>query len=64
MKMRTMLAAMIVTALLAPAMLLAAPSGEEVMDNYIKVTGGKEAYEKVKSRVTKNTLELPARSPR
>jgi hypothetical protein len=40
--------------------LAADPKAEEVLDNYVKVTGGKEAYEKVKSRVIEGTMAMPA----
>jgi len=33
------------------------PTGEQVLDNYIKATGGLEAYRKVHNRVTKGTFE-------
>lgn len=34
------------------------PSGESLMDGYLKATGGKEAYEKVKTYVAKGTLTV------
>jgi hypothetical protein len=34
------------------------PRAEEVLDKYIEVTGGKEAYGKVKNRVSRGTVEL------
>lgn len=36
------------------------PKAETILDRYVEVTGGKAAYEKVKSRVTRGKLELPA----
>ncbi len=37
----------------------ALPSGKDVLARYIEVTGGRAAYEKVHSRVTTATLDLP-----
>jgi hypothetical protein len=34
------------------------PKAEEVMDNYVKVTGGEEAYKKLKNRVTTGTVDF------
>ena len=34
------------------------PKGETLLDKYITVTGGKEAYEKCKNRLTKGTMEI------
>src|SRR5438309_10046272 len=34
------------------------PNGETLLDKYITVTGGKEAYEKCKNRLTKGTMEI------
>ena len=34
------------------------PKGEELLDKYVEVTGGKAAYEKFKSRLTKGTVEI------
>ena len=56
------MALMCLLALPAAARAQALPSGKEVLDRYIDVTGGRAAYEKVKSRVTKTTLELPAQN--
>jgi len=36
------------------------PKGEEILDKYVTVTGGKEAYEKIKSRVLTGTMEVGA----
>lgn len=36
------------------------PDAAEILDRYIEVTGGREAYEKVKSRITRGRLEIPA----
>src|SRR5262245_37566844 len=38
----------------------ATPSVDEILDKYVKAIGGKEAIEKVNSRVEKGTFELPA----
>lgn len=35
------------------------PSGETIMDNFIKSTGGKAAYARVKNRVTKGQFSMP-----
>lgn len=34
------------------------PKAEEILDRYIEVTGGKDAYEKIYNRVSKGTIEL------
>jgi hypothetical protein len=34
------------------------PKADEILDKYVKVTGGKEAYEKVKNRVSQGTVTL------
>ena len=36
------------------------PSGKDVYEKYIAATGGKDAYQKVKSRITTMTMEIPA----
>jgi len=36
----------------------ALPKGETLLDKYVTVTGGKEAYEKCKNRVMKGTMEV------
>jgi hypothetical protein len=36
------------------------PKGEDILDKYIEVTGGKEAYLKLNNRVAKGTFSLPA----
>ena len=36
------------------------PKGEALIEKYIEVTGGKDAYKKIKNRVTKGSLEMPA----
>jgi len=36
------------------------PDGASILDNYIKVSGGKAAYEKLTNRVAKGALEMPA----
>jgi hypothetical protein len=40
------------------------PTGDAVLDRYVEVTGGKDAYLKVKNRVTRGTLEVPAQGLR
>jgi zinc protease len=34
------------------------PKAEEILDKYVKVTGGKEAYEKAKNRVSQGTMTI------
>ncbi len=34
------------------------PKAEEVLDQYVEATGGKAAYEKIKNRVSKGTMEV------
>jgi zinc protease len=36
------------------------PKGETVLDRYVEVTGGKEAYSKVHSEITNGTMEFKA----
>ena len=36
------------------------PSGEKLMDRYVKSTGGKAAYKRIKNRVVKGKLSMPA----
>jgi len=36
------------------------PTADEILDKYVKAVGGKEAIEKVTSRVEKGTFELPS----
>src|ERR1700676_1539520 len=38
----------------------ALPTGASILDRYIEVTGGKEAYAKHKSEIQSGTLEFPA----
>ncbi|RMF78912.1 MAG: hypothetical protein D6744_09635 [Planctomycetota bacterium] len=38
----------------------ALPEAAKILDRYIEVTGGREAYEKVKSRITRGRIEIPA----
>ena len=38
------------------------PKGEELLDKYVAVTGGKEAYEKCKNRLIKGTMEFAGAS--
>ena len=44
----------------AVAAVAADPTGDQVLDHYIEVTGGKAAYEKVKSRVIAGKMSIPA----
>jgi hypothetical protein len=34
------------------------PAGKEILANYIKMSGGQEAYDKIKNRVSDSTLEI------
>ncbi len=34
------------------------PKAKELMDNYVKKTGGQEAYKKIKNRISKGTISL------
>ncbi len=36
------------------------PSGEKIMDSFIKSTGGKSAYKRIENRVAKGTFSMPA----
>jgi len=36
------------------------PTGEQVMDRYVEVTGGKAAYDKIKSRIIHAKIAIPA----
>lgn len=36
------------------------PSGAKVMDNFVKSTGGKRAYQRIKNRVSKGKFTMPA----
>ncbi|HMP01926.1 MAG TPA: hypothetical protein PKD86_06680 [Gemmatales bacterium] len=36
------------------------PSAESILDRYVEVTGGKEAYLKLKNRVIQGRMEMPA----
>lgn len=38
----------------------ALPPGKEIVEKYIEATGGRAAYEKLTSRITKGTLDVPA----
>jgi hypothetical protein len=38
----------------------ALPSGKDVLEKYLAATGGREAYEKITSRVTHATMDAPA----
>jgi hypothetical protein len=44
----------------AVAAVMADPTGEQVLDKYIEVTGGKANYERVKSRVISGKMSIPA----
>ncbi len=60
---RPLRTALILSAALAmPALRASAddplPKAEEVLDQYIEATGGKAAYEKLKNRVAKGTMEV------
>jgi len=35
-------------------------TGEQILDKYIEATGGKKAYDKIKNRLTKGMVEIPA----
>jgi hypothetical protein len=62
------------TRLILPALLLAAmcmasahaqpgeklPAAEKILDRYVEVTGGEQAYAKLKNRVSKAKFEIPA----
>lgn len=57
---------LVVAAALAPGALPIAsaadplPSPESILDRYVEVTGGKQAYEKRKTEIASGTLEYPA----
>ena len=42
------------------ASVMADPTGEQVIDRYVEATGGKAAYEKIKSRVITGKMSIPA----
>ncbi len=50
--------------LAGPALVLAGdealPKGEDILDNYVKATGGKAVYLKLHNRVSKGNIEIPA----
>jgi hypothetical protein len=50
----------VMAALLLPPMARAQdkPKAEDILDNYVKVTGGKAAFDKIQSVVAKGTFEL------
>ena len=54
--------ALLLGLLIAPAALLAGdealPKGEDVVDDFVKATGGKAAYAKIHNSVSKMTLEF------
>jgi hypothetical protein len=57
---RLVLLAAIVSARVALAADDAFPEAEKILDRYVEVTGGKEAYAKHKSEIETGTLEYPA----
>lgn len=44
----------------APAAATALPTPKEIMENYLKATGGREAYSKLTNRVTTSEMEMAA----
>ncbi len=38
------------------------PKGDEILDQYVKATGGKDAYQKVSNRVVRGWLDMPAQA--
>lgn len=60
---RCLPAAILAAGILLPAVRAAddtLPKAEEILDRYIEVTGGKQAYEKIKSRRITGTFSVPA----
>jgi hypothetical protein len=59
-----MVLAVVATGLVAPQLVPAQeqkpklPKGEAILDKYVQVTGGQAAYDKLKNRVTKGTIEV------
>jgi outer membrane lipoprotein-sorting protein len=63
--MRKFILSLFAGALLAsaqPAAKETLPTAESILDRYVEVTGGKAAYEKVKSSVSSGTMEIPAQN--
>jgi hypothetical protein len=54
------LAAAVLCAAIIPALAQDLPKGDVLMDKYIEVTGGKDAYQKIKSYVMNGTFEMAA----
>jgi hypothetical protein len=46
--------------LVATAALAQTPTGEQILDRYIEVTGGKTAYDKVRTEIVTGTMEMKA----
>ncbi len=38
------------------------PKAEAILDKYVEVTGGKEAYDKIHSSISNGTMEIPAQN--
>lgn len=60
---------LLLTGLLGASLLLgqkaaAPPTGQQILDRYVKVTGGKAAYEKVKSVTMLGTMEIKGQNVR
>lgn len=43
-----------------PAAAAKLPSGEEVLENYVKATGGRDAYAKLQNRTSSGSVDIPA----
>ena len=54
------LVGLFVLGLVQPVQAQALPKGGDILDKYIEVTGGKAAYEKLKNRVMKGTMDIAA----
>ncbi len=50
--------ALLILAPALPAQEKDLPKAEEILDKYVEATGGKEAYEKLKNRVSKGSMEI------
>jgi hypothetical protein len=57
---RTALAVLVATAIVAVLAQDQLPRGETIVDKYIEVTGGKAAYEKIRSEVVTGSMTFPA----
>ena len=44
----------------APAAAAATPTADQVLDHYVNAIGGRAAWTKLNSRVSKGTIEIPA----